>query len=171
MLVTIFEIDIGSLIVQDWVFGLQQIGARQAVNQGGGEDGPSSARTLPPAHHLEPSWPPSSSDKVQPVTPSCATDTCSLQTHRRFGSYCHGNTSGGSWHFYGRQWGLLWPFVVLLLFFAPAPSASRLSCLLTVTTRWLHPCSTLPCAKWTPDTLLSWHVRPCCLDMSASTDS
>ena len=56
-LVTIFKIDIGSLIVQDCVFGLQQIGARQAVNQGGGEDGPSSARTLPPAHHLEPSWP------------------------------------------------------------------------------------------------------------------
>ena len=60
MLVTIFKIDIGSLIVQDCVFGLQQIGARQAVNQGGGEDGPSSARTLPPAHHLELSWPPSS---------------------------------------------------------------------------------------------------------------
>ena len=75
MLVKILKIDIGSLIVQDCVFGLQQIGARQAVNQGGGEDGPSSARTLPPAHHLEPSWPPSSSDKVQPVTPSCATDT------------------------------------------------------------------------------------------------
>ena len=75
VLVKILKIDISSLIVQDCVFGLQQIGARQAVNQGGGEDGPSSARTLPPAHHLEPSWPPSSSDKVQPVTPSCATDT------------------------------------------------------------------------------------------------
>ena len=60
MLVKILKIDISSLIVQDCVFGLQQIGARQAVNQGGGEDGPSSARTLPPAHHLEPSWPPSS---------------------------------------------------------------------------------------------------------------
>ena len=118
MLVTIFKIDIGSLIVQDWVFGLQQVGARQAVNQGGGEDGPSSARTLPPAHHLEPCWPPFSSDKVQPVTPSLC--------YR----YMYTADTPAFWFVLSCQhirgvlallWKVIQSFVVLLLFFALAP--------------------------------------------------
>ena len=60
-----------------WVFGLQEIGVRRAVNQG------MAPPVLTPTTNLL-----LSSDKANRFSPACY-----RYTHRLFGLYCHGNTS------------------------------------------------------------------------------